>query len=164
MITIGCHQDTGRKLENLIAITSAKNLSAQFRLKNWNALARLDSTRNLFSLARLSVAQLELITTIYLQDLWEISANANILFEIFITHHFTNSRDHVFNGKFAMDVRILHLGLVKNCKSINQWECKTDRSGKSNTTGREGCRIFFSNLSIFEIEECVIPLFGSLGL
>ena len=37
--------------------------------------------------------------------LWGIStANANILFEIFVTHHFTNSRNHVFNGKFAMDV------------------------------------------------------------
>jgi hypothetical protein len=30
--------------------------------------------------------------------------------------------------------------------------------------GREGSRFFFSNLSIFEIEKCYIPLFGSLGL
>ena len=58
------------------------------------SLAQLDSAQ----------AQLKLITTIYLQDLWGISANANILFEIFVTHHFINSRDHVFNGKFAMDV------------------------------------------------------------
>ena len=30
--------------------------------------------------------------------------------------------------------------------------------------GREGSRFFFSNLSIFEIVKCFIPLFGSLGL
>ena len=37
-------------------------------------------------------------------------------------------------------------------------------AGKSNRAGREGSRIFFSKLSIFEIEKCLIPLFERLGL
>jgi hypothetical protein len=38
------------------------------------------------------------------------------------------------------------------------------RAGKSNRGWKGRLQIFFSNLSIFEIEKCFIPLFGSLGL
>ena len=105
MITIGCNQDTGRKLEIFIVVLNqCKKFASSVSAQKFKCPSSARSTRYLFSLARLSVAQLKLITTIYLQDLWGISANADILFEIFVTHYFTISRDHVFNGKFAMDV------------------------------------------------------------
>jgi hypothetical protein len=36
--------------------------------------------------------------------------------------------------------------------------------GKSNRGWKGRLQIFFSNLSIFEIEKCFIPLFGSFEL
>ena len=36
--------------------------------------------------------------------------------------------------------------------------------GKSSRAGGEGSRFCFLNLSIFDIEKCFIPLFGSFGL
>jgi hypothetical protein len=41
---------------------------------------------------------------------------------------------------------------------------KAPRSGKSNRGWKGRLQIFFSNLSIFEIEKCFMHLFGSLGL
>jgi hypothetical protein len=38
------------------------------------------------------------------------------------------------------------------------------RAGKSNRGWKGRLQIYFSNLSIFKIEKCFIPLFGSLGL
>ena len=51
---------------------------------------------------------------------------------------------------------------VSSLESVQDFLCELGQ-GNLIGAGREGSR-FFYNLSIFEIEKCFIPLFGSLGL
>ena len=58
--------------------------------------------------------------------------------------------------------------LVKETKSLTGFlahnlTIELAYTKKSSRDGREGSRFFFSNLSIFETEKCVLPSFLKLG-